>query len=536
MRVTFVMMGWENLSVQYISSYLKQQGHEVRLAYDQSLFDDKNYLCMPFLAKILDQGNNVVKQAIDTQPDLICFSVMSVTHQWALKTAKEVKKHLDVPVVFGGIHSIICPDEIITKDQVDIVCLGEGEYALTELLDSMEKGPIDTSIKGFYFKQANGEIIKNEKRSLIADMDSMPFPDKELFAPFVPIKNYYLAVTNRGCPFSCSYCSVSAQDAVEQGLENFKKVRERSVDNVLEELRINKAKYNYKWIDFRNPVFSPSKDWILEFCEKYKEQINVPFRIFSHPLLVREDTSKALKEAGCFAIQMGVESYDPEVRNKFLHRVETNDQINNAIKTMETVGITYSIDYILNLPGQEEPELKEAGKLFSGLKHLYRVSPFLLTYLPKLKINEYAMEEGVLDPMEEENINQGLQGSYMDIGSDMEKDRRKLMETYKLFFRLMSFMPRWMKKLIYKTKIYHVFYYLPFDFILRIFDLSMVVRDYDANAYARNYWWWFMKRFDSKHPSYFRNKLPPHGPQSGDKKRLVDNRSSELSTNIVSPS
>ena len=405
MRVTFVMMGWENLSVQYISSYLKQQGHEVRLAYEQSLFDDKNYLCMPFLAKCFNQGDNVIKQAIDTQPDLICFSAMSVTHQWALKTAKEIKKYLDVPIVFGGIHAIICPEEIIVKEQVDMVCLGEGEHALAELLDSMSKGSIDTSIKGFYFKLGDGEIIRNEKRALIADMDSMPFPDKELFAPHVPIKNYYLAVTNRGCPFSCSYCSVSAQDAVEQELENFKKVRERSVDNVMEELRDNKAKYNYKWIDFRNPVFSPSKDWILEFCEKYTEQINVPFRIFSHPLLIREDTSIALKKAGCFAIQMGLESYNQEVRNKYLHRIETNEQVNKAIGIMESVGITFSMDYILNLPGQEEAELKEVGKLFAGLKHLYRISPFMLTYLPKLKINDYAMEQGALDPKEEFNIN-----------------------------------------------------------------------------------------------------------------------------------
>ena len=344
-------------------------------------------------------------------------------------------------------------------------------------------------------------------------MDAMPFPDKELFAPFVPIKNYYLAVTNRGCPFSCSYCSVSAQDAVEKELENFKKVRERSVDNVLEELRTNKVKYNYRWIDFRNPVFSPSKDWILEFCAKYKKQINLPFRIFSHPLLIREDTSIALKEAGCFGIQMGLESYDPEVRNNYLHRVETNDQINKAIGIMEKVGVSYSMDYILNLPGQEEPELKKVGKLFSGLKHLYRVSPFLLTYLPKLKINEYAIQEGALDPSQEDSINEGLQGSYMDIGSDMEKNRRKLMQTYKLFFRLMSFMPRWMKQLVYKTRVYYAFYYLPFDFILRVFDLSMVVRDYDANAYARNYWWWFTKRFNPKHPSYFFNKLEARGPE-----------------------
>ena len=124
------------------------------------------------------------------------------------------------------------------------------------------------------------------------------------------------------------------------------------------------------------------------------------------------------------------------------------------------------------------------------------------------------MQEGVLNPNEEGNINQGLQGSYMDIGSDMKKERRRTMETYKLFFRLMSFIPRWMKRMIHRTKAYYAFYYLPFNFILRFFDLSMVVRDYDASAYARNYWWWLTKRFDSKHPAYFFNKLEARVPNN----------------------
>lgn len=509
MKITFVMMGWENISVQYISSYLKQRGHEVALAYDQCLFDDKNYLCIPFLAKALEQGNNIIKQVIDTEPDIVAFSVMSVTHQWALNTAREIKKYLDVPIVFGGVHAIICPDEIIVKDQVDTVCLGEGEFALAELLDSMENGAIDTAIQGFYFKTASGEIIKNNRRALIENLDSMPLPDKDLFAPHIGIKNYYLAVTNRGCPFSCTYCSVSTQEEIEKELANFTKVRERSVDSVLEELRINKEKFDYRWIDFRNPVFSASKDWILDFCERFKKEINVPFRIFSHPLLVREDTTKALKDAGCFAIQMGLESYDPEVRNKVLHRKETNTQIDTAIDIMEKAGINYSLDYILNLPGQEEPELLKVGDLFSRKKHLYRVSPFMLTYLPKARINDYAIEAGTLDEKEQENINEGFQGSYMEAGSKMESKRRKMMETYKLFFRSMSFLPVPLKRFLFVTKLYHTFYYLPFELILRIFDISMVVRDHDANAYARNYWWWFKKRFDPKHPSYFLNKMSP---------------------------
>lgn len=498
-----MVMGWENISVEYISAYLKQRGHQVSLAYEQSLFDDKNYLCIPFAAKIFDQGSNIIRQVIDTKPDIVAFSVLAVTFQWALQRASTIKRYLDVPIIFGGTQAITCPERLIEKDAVDIVCTGEGEYAFAGLLDSMAAGKADTSLKGLWFKNKSGEIIKNERLPLIPDLDSMPFPDKDLFAPFVPIKNYYLAATNRGCPFSCTYCSVSYVSEIEKNLENFQKVRERSVNSVLEELRINKAKYDFKWIDFRNSVFSAQKEWVLEFCEKYAKDINLPFRIFSHPLLINKETAVALRNAGCFAIQIGLESYDPNIRNNILKRPETNEQIHRAIDILEKYKVFYSLDYILGLPGQEEQELKNAANLFSKLKYCYRISPFMLSYLPKLKIIDYAIEHDLLNKDEPERIEEGLHGNYMDRGSDMEKKRRKVMETYKLLFRSMSFMPTWLRKSFYKSKIYFIFYIIPFDFILRTFDLSMVLRDRDAKAYALNYLWWFRKRFNRNHPNYF---------------------------------
>ena len=507
MNITFVVMGWENVSVEYISAYLKQRGHIVSLAYEQALFDDKNYLCIPFMAKIFDQGSNIIKQVIDTSPDIVAFSVMAITYQWALKRASEIKRYLDVPIVFGGPHAIICPERIIQKEQVDIVCTGEGEHAIADLLDSMNSGDFDFSQKGFWFKKRSGEIVKNAGRSIIANLDSMPFPDKDLFAPFVPIKNYYLAVTNRGCPFSCNYCSVSSMAEIGKKLDNFKKIRERSVGSVIEELKINKIKFNFKWIDFRNSVFSPSKSWILEFCQKYIKEIDLPFRIFSHPLLINEDVVLALKEAKCFAIQIGLESYDPYVRNKILNRVMTNEKIHTAIGILEKHKAAYSLDYILGIPEQKKQELEDAASFFSKLKYCYRISPFLLSYLPKSKIADYAVEHGFLDKNESNRIEEGLHDNYMNKGSDMERNRRKLMETYKLLFRSMSFMPTWIRKIFCELKIYYIFYIIPFDFILRIFDLSMVFRDRDAKAYALNYWWWFLKRFNCNHSNYFRNKM-----------------------------
>jgi anaerobic magnesium-protoporphyrin IX monomethyl ester cyclase len=507
MRITVVAMGWENISLEYISSYVKERGHEVRLAYEQALFDDKNYLCMPFLARRLDQGTNLIQQIIESEPDLVAFSTMVFTYPWALQRARELKRVLDVPVLFGGSHAICCPERIIEKDAVDIVCVGEGEHATADVLDSMAAGAIDTSIAGLWFKLPDGRVIRNDRRPLIADLDTMPLPDKDLFAPVIPIRNYYLAVTNRGCPFSCTYCSVSYLTEVDRQTANFRKVRERSVDSVLEELRINLRKYDYKWVDFRNAVFSPSPKWILEFCERYRREINRPFRVFGHPLLIREDTSIALRDAGCFAIQIGLESYDPHVRREILNRRETQEEIHRALDILERNRVRYSLDYILGLPEQGEPELKAVAKTLAGLKYCYRISPFMISYLPKVPLLDYAVEHGLMPAEERAHIEEGEHGNYMDKGSKLEREQRSVMEMYKLFFRSMSFMPSWLRKLANRLKAYHLFRILPLAPVLRLFDLSMVFRDRDAQAYALNYWWWWRRRFDAKHPNYHGRRL-----------------------------
>lgn len=508
MRVTFVAHGWENISIEYLSAAIKQRGHQVALAYEQSLFNDKNYLCIPILEKALAQGDNILRQIVDTKPDLVAFSVMVFTYRPALDIARKLKKILDVPVIFGGAHAISCPERLIAEDCIDIVCVGEGEEAMGELLDSMQRGGPDTSIPGLWFKTPEG-VVRNGRRLLIQDLDSLPLPDKELFAPVVPIKNYYLAVTNRGCPFSCTYCSVSYLTQLDKDLPGFKKVRERSVDGVIDEIAAQKERYGFTWVDFRNAVFSPNKDWILEFCQRWSREIRLPFRIFSHPLLIREDTSIALRDAGCFAIQMGLESYDPHVRCDILNRRETNEQIQQAIGILEHVGAPYSLDYILGLPEQEEHELKAAAELFSGLKHCYRISPFMISYLPKVPLVDYAIEHGILNPDERDSIESGEHGNYMDKGSQQDAERGRIMRMYKLLFRSMSFMPPSLRKAFYRSGLYKVFKWVPFDPILRAFDLTMVFRDLDAQAYAKNYWWWYTRRFDSSHPNYWRRRYRP---------------------------
>jgi len=323
MKVTFVATGWENISIEYLSAFLKKNGHRTSVAYDQAIFDDKNYVCIPWLYKLFDQKENCLRQILDSKPDLVAFSVMSVTFQWALRMAELVKAHLDIPVIFGGAHASSVPETVIEKSVIDMICVGEGEEALLELCNSIEKNDKNYKIKNIWFKE-NGKVIKNERRPQIEDLNKLPFLDKGLFSQHVPIKNYYVAVIARGCPFQCSYCTVS-YEAREYRKIKGKAVRERTVDNVMEELKSMLDKYKYRWIDFRNSVFSTSEKWTVEFCDRYRREIGLPFRIFSHPKLIWSDRAVcALRDSGCFAAQIGLESFDEKLRRDVLSRYVSN--------------------------------------------------------------------------------------------------------------------------------------------------------------------------------------------------------------------
>ena len=211
MKCVFVAIGWENISLQALSAVLKKHGHEVHLVYDQSLFDDKNYLCIKSLAKLFDQKDLVLQRMIELKPDLVGFHVQTIQYQEMRALATEFKKYYKAPVIFGGIHPHSALDKVLRQDDpaVDIICLGEGEYPLLELCNSIENGRIDYSIKNLWFRTKGGQLIKNEMRPLIEDLDSLPTIDKELFAPHFPMKYSYLSCPSRGCPFDCSYCSLS---------------------------------------------------------------------------------------------------------------------------------------------------------------------------------------------------------------------------------------------------------------------------------------------------------------------------------------
>lgn len=537
MRCVFVAIGWENIALQALSAMLKKHGHEVHLVYDQAIFDDKNYLCIKWLARLFDQRDLVIQRIIELEPDLVGFHVQTIQYQQMYGLAAELKKHYKVPVIFGGIHPHSAPDQVLLSDDpsVDMICLGEGEYPLLELCDSIDQGKIDYTIKNLWFRIEDGSIIKNEMRPLINDIDNLPTIDKELFAPHVPIKYSYLSCPARGCLFDCNYCSLSFLGKEAKRL-NGPKVRQMSVDALIKELKLHIAKYRSAWIDFRQPLMSTNEKWTVEFFARYKKEIGLPFRCFSHPLLITEPSVRAMKDAGCFAIQIGIECWDEEIRHKVINRSESNEDILRATEILERVGQRYAYDYILGLPrlpktlpdgtkvplSQEETlesiknELMGFAQFLAPLKYCYRIAPFMIQYMPGTALIQHGINAGDLSCRDVQRLQEGLHDNYMSGGSMVTNPKRlRLLNGYRVMLRLMSFLSPRAKQMLIKLKVYKIFWMAPFRLFITVLDIMIAIRDKDATTYAKNYWWWFMKRFDRNYHLYMFKKRKNLGSLSG---------------------
>ena len=159
MNITFVAMGCELLGLEALSTALKKKRHKVSLVFDPSLFDDKVYFHNKTLSKIFKtKQKKIVEKIIKTKPDIVGFYIITDTYKWTEQIATLLKKHSPkIPIICGGIYPTSTPENIIKRSWVDIICRGEGEAPLLELLDSMSKGKINYKIKNLWFKKNKGK-------------------------------------------------------------------------------------------------------------------------------------------------------------------------------------------------------------------------------------------------------------------------------------------------------------------------------------------------------------------------------------------
>ena len=315
-----------------------------------------------------------------------------------------MKRELSVPIIAGGPHASALPEYVLQNEHIEMVCIGEGEEAIAELVDKMEKGVPLHDTQNIWFKK-DGRIIKNRLRDLIQDLDRLPFPDKAPFYEYGCFHDNLEIVTGRGCPFRCTFCNIHFQRSLTKGKGNF--VRRRSVANVIEELKTHLRRYDVRYITFHDDTFTADAEWIEEFSDLYKKEVNLPFYCFVYPTTVTRKIMAQLKSANCMQIFMGMESGDPDIRRDLLKRPMSDELILKSAAIVKQSGIRLQISAIFGFP-DEKPE-----SMWKTVALAEKVAPDLVTgYVfypfPKTELFNYAIASGYLGDKEMQRVKNGV--------------------------------------------------------------------------------------------------------------------------------
>lgn len=337
---------------------------------------------------------DVEKELLKRKPDLVALTALTPTIGRALETAQVVKETLpDSIVVMGGYHPTFNFIETLEDENVDIVIRGEGEYIMLNLVQALENQSSLHDVKGIVFEDKNSkEIVVNPEAPLIQDLDELPFPALNL----LPMKKYRLLdmdthmttmITTRGCPMQCSFCSSAAMHG--------KKIRERSVENIVDEIEYLNTNYDIDTIAFMDDTFTLKKRKVMAICDEIlKRNIEIMWGCTSRVDTLDEKLLKKMKEAGCITIFIGVESADQQQLDNMCKNT-TIAKIENAFKIAHKLKIRTIASVALGMPGDTKEIMNKTVKFVHKLKPNYAIYSLATPY-PGTRFYKEAFEKNLI--------------------------------------------------------------------------------------------------------------------------------------------
>ncbi len=358
MRIALVTPEWkfENpyppLGLAYIAAALERDGHCVRI-FDLTLGK------IPF--------ENNMEEIIKFSPDIVGISCMTHNYYDALKVAKYLKSKTDVPIVFGGPHPTIMPEDVLKNEYVDFVIMGEGEdifLKLCQRLEDKEGNKEFNEIGGLCFKD-NNKIIVQPKKQFIENLDEIPFPARHLLKldSYTLVDDYghkmITIMSSRGCPYGCTYCY--------KGLFG-RTYRQRSSQNIIDEIKYCIDRFDSKSFYFIDDLFTLNLKRIEELANAIKkENLDIRWQCLARVNNATPQMFKQMKETGCHKVHFGIESGNQNILNKVKKGI-TLEQVKNAVKYCKDSGIKTKGYFMIGMPGDTIETMQDTLSLARELE------------------------------------------------------------------------------------------------------------------------------------------------------------------------
>jgi len=287
----------------------------------------------------------------------------------AIHLAELLRGTCDI-MVTGGPLPTLFPDEYL--EAFDVVCIGEGEETMVELVQASEKGADLSEVRGICFRDKNGvsnsrnlSVVKTDPRPPIENLDSIPFPARDLYDN-TTYQDYFLKrfgrketsiITTRGCPFDCDFCSRPIFS------RNF---RARSAENVVDEL-CEISRLGYDWVWFSDDCFTLNTRRVLDVCGGIKNRhLDFNWECLSRVDTFNLDMAIAMKSAGCRRVFFGIESGDDGILREMHKQISVAD-VRRAVQVAAKVGLQAAGFFIVGYPGENDSTILRTIKFATEL-------------------------------------------------------------------------------------------------------------------------------------------------------------------------
>ncbi|MBC9784511.1 B12-binding domain-containing radical SAM protein [Heliobacterium chlorum] len=399
-----VLIGLYNakaLGVRCLSASLKNKGYSVNLIF----FKDFNSLNASSPTE--QEYHLLIDKLTELNPDVIGLSVMS---SFYLSAAQEMSLRIkstfpQVPLLWGGVYATLFPKEGL--EHCDYLMRGECDEAIIDLVEALEGRRDITDVPNLCYKK-DGQVIINEMNQLRQELDELPFPDMggegmthishgKLWDcdPLLGSISYEMSAS-RGCPYVCSYCSCLSLKRLYKNKGTF--VRMRSVENTIEELKWARSQVkNMRMVWFWDEIFADDEEWVKEFVHMYKQEINLPFNIWGHPLKIKQNIIELLVNAGLHQIVIGIQHGSARIRKDIYYRIETDEQLIEMSRILAEAKVPEMVyDLILDSPFETVKDLEDTYHLCRKLYKPYTLNLHGLSFLPGTDIEKLAINQGLL--------------------------------------------------------------------------------------------------------------------------------------------
>jgi len=298
-------------------------------------------------------------------PDLICMSVTAPMAKRTAKISKIIRSDFPIPIIWGGAGATIDPEGCL--DHCDFVCVGEGEKVVADIAERIDNKRNIQNVNNLCYN-SNGRFVRNPMYPLIRNLDELPFPDVDPRDKFlieddslienfseISYSNRYHIMGSRGCLFSCSYCTESYYKKLYSP-ERF--LRRRSPLSIINELKVAMRTLCFQEVQFEDEIFSLEYDWLKEFTDLYKKEVNLPFTCYIYPVRDLDKQLELLKEAGLFDTCLSLQSGSERINKDIFRRPFNQRRYIKTAQKLVSLEITFYTDIITYNPFESEDDLK----------------------------------------------------------------------------------------------------------------------------------------------------------------------------------